>query len=203
MTETTSRIDRRRERTRQRLVEAGRTLITEKGVAGLRIQEITAEADVALGSFYNYFPTKEDLVEAVVEESLAELGAESIVGDGSEDPAVTAAAAILRVVRLAFEAPDFARLLINLNHADVLFLRAFQPYARVVVERGIAQKRFSVPDIDVSVNFVVGASLALIRGILDGEHAEGAEISHTEVSLRALGVPNDEARRISQLPLSL
>lgn len=198
VTETSSRIDRRRVRTRQRLLEAGRTMIAEKGVSGLRIQDITQAADVALGSFYNYFPTKEDLVEAVVSESLAELGAATVMEDANQDPAETASAAIKRVVRLAFEDPELARLLINLNHADSLFAHAFHPFARQVVEHGIRESRFQTPDVEVSVNLVVSSSLSLIRAILEGEFQEGVEILHTEVSLRALGVPADEARRISR-----
>jgi AcrR family transcriptional regulator len=197
----TTRVDRRRERTRQRLVDAGRSLIAEKGVAGLRIQEITEQADVALGSFYNYFPTKDDLVEAVVASSLADLGAETVIGDATQDPAMTASAAIRRVVGLAFEDPEFARLLINLNHADAVFARSFHPFAQQVVERGVASGRFQTPDIEVSVNIVVGGSLSLIRAILDGEHARGVEMPHAEVSLRALGIPSEEARKISRMKL--
>jgi AcrR family transcriptional regulator len=197
-TTTTSRVDRRRERTRQRLVQAGRSLIAQKGVAGLRIQDITEQADVALGSFYNYFPTKEDLVEAIVGESLVDLGS-AVVVDEDQDPAITTAAAIRRVVRLAFDDPDFARLLVNLNHADSLFAQSFHPFAKQVVGQGVRSKRFETPDVDVSINLVVGSSLALIRGILDGAYAEGAEIAHAEVSLRALGLPAKEARRISRL----
>lgn len=193
-----SRLDRRRERTRRRLVDAGRTVIAGKGVAGLRIQDITAEADVALGSFYTYFSTKEELVEAVVTDLLAELGAATVVDDEVQDPAVTAAAAIRRVVRLAFDDPDFARLVVNLSHADTLFARAFHPFARRVVERGLQVGRFDVPDIEAAVSLVVGGSLALIRGILDGQHADGVESVHAELSLRSLGVPADEARRISR-----
>jgi AcrR family transcriptional regulator len=196
-----TRSDRRRERTRQRLVEAGRGLIVQKGVAGLRIQEITEQADVALGSFYNYFATKEELVEAVVAESLMELGATTVPDDETQDPAVTASAAIQRVVRLAFDEPDFARLVVNLNHADTLFPSAFHPFARQVVERGVKAKRFETPDIEISVNLIVGGSLSLIRAVLDGTHEEGAEVAHAEVSLRALGIPAKEARRISRLPL--
>lgn len=195
---TTGRVDRRRERTRQRLLQAGRRLIAQKGVSGLRIQDITEQADVALGSFYNYFPTKEDLVEAVVGESLVELGAATVV-DEDQDPAVTASAAIRRVVRLAFDDPDFARLLVNLNHADSLFAHSFHPFARQVVAHGVRMKRFEAADVEVSVNLVVGGSLALIRAILDGEYSEGAEIAHAEAALRALGVPGREARRISRL----
>lgn len=205
MTETAqgSRVDRRRLRARQRLIDAARRLIAEKGVAGLRIQEITAAADVALGSFYNHFATKDDLVEAVVSGLLAELGATTVVDEEVQDPAATASAAIRRVVRLAFDDPEFARLVVNLSHADTIFARSFHPYARRVVERGVKAGRFESPDLDVSVNLVVGGSLALIRAILDGQHSEGVEMPHAEVSLRALGVPADEARAISVLPLPI
>jgi AcrR family transcriptional regulator len=68
-----TRTERQRLRTRRLLLDAGRTLIAAKGVAGLRIQDITEEADVALGSFYNYFQSKEELLEAVITESLSDL----------------------------------------------------------------------------------------------------------------------------------
>jgi AcrR family transcriptional regulator len=194
-----TRTDLRRERTRRALIDAGRTLIAEHGVAGLRIQDITAEADIALGSFYNYFPTKEELVEAVVADSLVDLGAQTVVGDESQDPAVTAAAAIRTVVRLAFDQPEFARLLVNLHHADTLFAQAFHPFARQVVERGVEQGRFRSPDLEVSVNFVVGSSLSLIRSILEGQHEDGVERIHAELSLRALGIDGDEARALTSV----
>src|ERR1700736_1862271 len=61
---------RRRAQTRQQLTEAASVLIAAKGVAGLRISEITEQADVALGSFYNHFESKEELVKAVVAETI-------------------------------------------------------------------------------------------------------------------------------------
>lgn len=196
-----TRVDRRRQRTRERILEAARGLIAEKGVAGLRIQEITDEADVALGTFYNYFENKDALVEAVVADSLSALGEATVARDAVQDPAVTASAAIRRVVRLAFEDPGFARLVVNLHNADTLFSRSFEPFARQVVEHGIAAQRFNSPDVAASVSLVVGSSMALLRGILEGEHREGVEKAHAELSLRALGIAPEEARRISRLRL--
>jgi AcrR family transcriptional regulator len=202
VTDSATRSDRRRERTRRRLTDAGRQLITEKGVAGLRIQEITECADVALGSFYNYFQSKDDLVEAVVTQSLEELAAAIVSGAGDQpDPAAVTSIAVRRFVRLAYDDPDFARLVVNLSHAETLFARAVHPTAQSVVEQGLASGRFTVPDVEVAVNLVVGSSLSLIRAILDGEHGEGAEIPHAELSLRALGVPLPEAKKISRQPL--
>lgn len=197
MTVPTNRVARRRQHARERLVAAGRTLIAEKGVSGLRIQEITDAADVALGSFYNHFASKEDLVEAVVEESLSALGAATVIDDSVQDPAITASRAIKLVISLAFSDPTFARLVVNLTHADALFARSFHPYARQVVDRGIERGRFVVADPEVAVNLVVGSSLSLIRSILDAQHAESVAQAHAELCLRALGVPAAEAADLS------
>src|SRR5271154_3776670 len=106
-----TRSERQRLRTRRLLLDAGRSLIAAKGVAGLRIQEITETADVALGSFYNYFESKEQFLEAIITESLSELAATTIgTAEDTVAPADVVALACLRIIRLAYAEPDFARL---------------------------------------------------------------------------------------------
>jgi TetR/AcrR family transcriptional regulator, transcriptional repressor for nem operon len=53
--------------TRERLVEAARTLFWKHGYASTGIARILKEADVGSGSLYYFFPTKEDLLLAVLE----------------------------------------------------------------------------------------------------------------------------------------
>lgn len=55
-----------KEEIRAALVEAGRLIFEAKGFAATTVDEITAAVGVAKGTFYNYFPTKEDLAIAVV-----------------------------------------------------------------------------------------------------------------------------------------
>ena len=69
-----TRSQRRRSRRRQRLVDAAREIIARKGLAGLTVQDVTEEADMAVGSFYTYFPNKEALIEAAIWEDLQQLG---------------------------------------------------------------------------------------------------------------------------------
>jgi AcrR family transcriptional regulator len=197
-----TRTDRRRERTRSKLTDATRVLITEKGVGGLRISEITDRADVALGSFYNYFESKEEIVDAVVEESLREL-AEAVGARATDDqdPADLVSSAIRRFVHLAYDDPAFARLVVYLNHADALFAAAVHPAARGAVELGIASGRFRGDDLNMLVTGIVGGALALMRGIVDGRVGPGAQDGYAEVALRALGVPLDEAAEIAKRPL--
>ncbi|MBN8933022.1 MAG: helix-turn-helix transcriptional regulator, partial [Rhizobium pusense] len=61
MVDEGDRNDRRRARTRRALLDAARRVIGRQGVENVTIQEITDEADVGFGSFYNHFATKEDL----------------------------------------------------------------------------------------------------------------------------------------------
>ena len=53
--------------TRERLVEAARTLFWKHGYASTGIAQILKETDIGSGSLYYFFPTKEDLLLAVLE----------------------------------------------------------------------------------------------------------------------------------------
>ena len=73
---------RRRAETRARLLEAARATFARQGIDATRINEITDEADVGFGSFYNYFESKDAIVAAVVEETVEAAG-RAIDYDGS------------------------------------------------------------------------------------------------------------------------
>jgi AcrR family transcriptional regulator len=193
-----TRRSRRKERTRHALLEAGRKLIGESGVAGLRIQEVTELADIGLGSFYSYFVGKEDFVQAVVSDSLETLATTLAQDQTGNDPALITAEGAYRSIRLAFEQPEFAQLLVSLDHSDEVFSEAMNPQARRVVARGIAEGRFDVPDIDVAVNYIVAGSLALIRRALRGDTKRGAERAHAELALRTLGLDPAEAKAVAR-----
>src|SRR5690348_10045964 len=57
-----SRRERKRVETQQKLIGAAISLISEKGLFDVKVEEITERADVGKGTFFNYFPTKEHLL---------------------------------------------------------------------------------------------------------------------------------------------
>lgn len=66
-------IDARRDRALdpiQRILEASRTLAVEQGRTSFTVQQIAERAGVALQTFYRYFPSKDDCLLAVFEESM-------------------------------------------------------------------------------------------------------------------------------------
>ena len=57
-----TRWDRRRERTHGRLLDAAEHLFRTRGFDATTVEEIAAAADVAKGTFFNYFSSKETLL---------------------------------------------------------------------------------------------------------------------------------------------
>ncbi|MEY2478814.1 MAG: hypothetical protein QOG87_4129 [Actinomycetota bacterium] len=73
-----------KEAVRDRLLEATRRCLTRRGYEGTTVRDIAAEASVSIGTLYNYFASKEDLIEALSEHVLgADLTA---LGTGPPDP---------------------------------------------------------------------------------------------------------------------
>lgn len=195
---TSPRSLRQQQRTRRQLLDAGRNLIAAKGVAGLRVQEVTELADVALGTFYNYFPSKTELLEAITLETLSDLASFTVDTDGPEsDPADVVALACLRVVGLATHDPELARLVVNIAHSAALFGQAVHPHARTAVDRGVSTGRFHVPDMEILLTTIIGGAFALLREVLDGRHDDRAPESFTRCALATLGIRPDEAAIIT------
>ncbi len=69
MTEVTQgRRERKKEETRRRITLSALELFHEKGFDATTVDEITERADVAKGTFFNYFPRKEAVLEALSQE---------------------------------------------------------------------------------------------------------------------------------------
>jgi AcrR family transcriptional regulator len=56
---------------RRRILDAALACLERNGYQDVTTRELLAEAGLSTGTFYNYFPSKEDLYEALAEEALA------------------------------------------------------------------------------------------------------------------------------------
>jgi AcrR family transcriptional regulator len=68
--------------TRERILEATRTLLAESGIDGITLKRITAAAEVGVGSFYNLFDSKEAAVFEVIRQALDAVDPHPGRGDG-------------------------------------------------------------------------------------------------------------------------
>ena len=197
-----ARRTRRKQATRQALLDAARRLFAAQGVESTRINEITEEADVGFGSFYNHFSSKDEIAEAVLAEAVAAQGAAvTALTRELEDPAEVVSVAHRYFVGLARSDPDWAWLLIRLDMSHELMLAALGPFARRDLARGIESGRFRVADKRTALFAAGGALLAVMRSVLDGQAPKNADRYHAEGMLRLFGLSAAEAAVVAARPM--
>jgi len=193
---------RRREQTRAKLLDAARALFARQGVDNTRINEITDEADVGFGSFYNHFDSKEAIVEAVLADTVAAQGAAvDAITSELDDPAEVIAAAHRYFVGLARTDDEWAWLLVRMDVSHNVVFGALRPFARRDLRRGIRAGRLQVPNERTALDAAGGALLAVMRSVLDGEAPKDADVYHAEGILRLFGLTGADAAEVARRPL--
>src|ERR1700739_2893374 len=91
----TENVARRLAERRQAIVEAPQALAAEGGMAAVQIAPVAARAGIAAGTVYRYFPSKTELVAAVMTAiSERELAAVRAAADAAPGPLSALAAAV-------------------------------------------------------------------------------------------------------------
>ncbi len=74
----TSRTERKKEDTKQKIINVGMRLIRDQGLEATTMEQIAAEVDIAKGTLYNYFPVKEAILDEFIKRRFIEQSAECI-----------------------------------------------------------------------------------------------------------------------------
>ncbi|MGV9543079.1 TetR/AcrR family transcriptional regulator [Nocardia beijingensis] len=200
---TRNRTDRRRERTRNALLAAARTFLSE-GRAAVSIQEITDAADVGFGTFYNHFQSKEQLFDEAVRSALQVY---SELRDGIvalyDDPAEVFAVSFRMTGRLQRRIPEMVRVVLNSGMAVMLRDEGLAPRARRDIIAAQEAGRFEPMDPQLAVMAAGGSLLGLLQ-LLDADPHADAEALSDEMTyrmLRMFGMPKRTAQRLSSGPL--
>ncbi|MCK9248005.1 MAG: TetR/AcrR family transcriptional regulator [Solirubrobacteraceae bacterium] len=197
-----TRVARRRAATRRRLLAAARSEIARNGVDGLRLRDVIDAAGVGFGSLYSHFDDRQAVVEAVFTDTVENVARATIAVAAEEpDPARAVAVAQQGFVGLAFEEPEIARLIVRLDHADALFADVTAGLSRPILERGVAEGRFTIDDVDAMLTFMVGGTLATVRAILTDRLPPTARVSAARILLQALGLSARDAAEVAARPL--
>ncbi|GLZ09793.1 TetR family transcriptional regulator [Actinomadura sp. NBRC 104425] len=199
-----SRLDRRKARTRQALINAARAFLAEHGTAEVSIQQITDAADVGFGSFYNHFSGKDELFSAAIADVLEEHG--RLMDErtaGLDDPAEVFAASWRLTARLVHTHPQMARILAR---TGLSYLDSDHGIARRAlrdIRRATEAGRFHVDKPYVALAAAGGSLLGLLHlwlehpGLID----DAACDELAEQVLRMFGMSREAAHAIAHRPL--
>lgn len=197
------RQEQRRARTRARLLKAAHKLMSERGVTEVNITDITDEADLGTGTFYNYFSSRDEIFEVVAEESL------NYVGDALDrsvsplaDPAEVWSGSLRHLVCYALTEQVWGWFFVRMGPTHPVLLRSFGHRARRDLERGRAEGRFQIDDVDLAVACTFGALIAAVQhGLTSPEDVAVHASRFAKAMLRMAGVAPEEATHIAELPL--
>jgi AcrR family transcriptional regulator len=184
---------KKKARTRALLLDTALEVLAEQG-EGFSVTDIVARAGVAHGTFYNYFPDREQLVDALVPH-VVERFAEQMAGEVTEtDPAARFAQISARALEAATDDQRAVRVALRLDALQRgLLVAGPLAHLRQDLVDGHARGRFRGPIDDGTLDVVLGALLLAGRRIADGETAPSYRRRVVERLLLALGVDADDA----------
>lgn len=205
---TGGRVARRQARNRRALIEAGRRIMSAKGIDAATMLEIAEAADVGAGTVYNYFRSKEDLALAVLEELMHELALQiEAVTDTFTDPAQVYAFGIRTVIETATSDQRWRELLHRSEVIANAMVNKMGPFAIRDLKRATEAGRFRVVDAQLTwrmaAHAIMGVALSVTQGTLPR-----SVLDETVISLLCMtGLARDEAidlatRERPSLPLS-
>jgi AcrR family transcriptional regulator len=211
---------RRRRETRTRLLSAALRLMADRGMDAVAVNEITEQADVGFGSFYNHFESKEAIYSALIEQFFEEFG--DALDDalaGVTDPAEVIAASVRHTLQRARQDGTWARFLLREGLSGRVLTGGLGARLLRDIHKGIGAGRFKADDALMTFLMLSGSALAALavdvqyrdegvatlpaqlRRTLKLPCADLPERAATSM-LRILGIPDAEARRIARRRLA-
>lgn len=194
---------RKRERTRGEIVTAAERLVAARGLDALSIDEITAAADVAKGTFYTHFTDKEDLAAAIGRQIRLELEDRiTKLNQGVKDARLRMANGLSTVLFYAIQHPIRARALMRLIPGSVNPETPINAGIRSDIQLGLKTKVFWAASVNAAVVVTLGAVMSAAMRLSETVHAvpEPFEFA-TDVIATALvaqGVKQADAVRLAK-----
>jgi AcrR family transcriptional regulator len=191
-----------RARTRALLLDAAVRVFARKGAGAAAIHEIAAEAGVANGTFYNYFRTREELLEAT-SLRLAERLHADVAASRTDvaDPAERVAIGCRRFVLQAMSDPVWGAAILRTWHSTSAPSAHGAEPLLADLRAGRHRGRLRYASETAALDLVQGTVLAGMRSVLEGRAGEEHAAAVASLVLRGLAVPAADVERIVARPL--
>lgn len=159
---------------REQILAAASEVFAEKGYHSASISEVIVRAGIARGTFYLYFTSKHNVLEAILDNVLSTLRARIMpieVGPEARPPNVQLHENIRRVLSFATEEPMLTRLVLEhgLSPDDEVAGRVtrFWDHVAEMIESSLTQGMELQMVRQCDVRLVARASLGAIRGVVE------------------------------------
>lgn len=189
----------------RRIHQAALRLFAEKGVSQVNISDLAQEAGVARGTIYNNVDSVEQLFRQVASQLSKEMHQRvSRSFDGVDDPAHRLANGIRFFIRRTHEEPQWGIFLSRFAMSDSSLREMFYSQATLDLMNGLRIGRYQVRQEQMvsAISLISGSTLAAMFLVIEGLKTwreAGSDVA--ELILRALGLPDKEARSLATTEL--
>ena len=193
---------RKAEQTRRRILEAAQKQMAIGGPESITIQSVTEGADIGQGTFYNYFKSRDELVDAVIRDVVENLGRrlDALTRD-MKDAAEIYSFSLRHLMHTAVSDPVWGWFMVRLGIAQEGLLEALGPRASRDIKIGVDSGRFILDDVSLASAMTFGSLLAVMHDYLDGNRKTDPSSSYAAMLLRMVGISPAEAEEIAHRPL--
>jgi AcrR family transcriptional regulator len=164
--------DRRARRTRTLVNDALTDLILERGYDRVTVQDILDRADIGRSTFYNHYPSKDDLLLRRLEEVEADVEARISSGvHQNQGPDSSLMSPLLPLFEHADENRPLCRAMLASGRATTLTVRSGRTFLHDVLVAHL-RDRSGVSDtecLDVAVDFALNAMIGVLTQWLESE----------------------------------
>lgn len=205
----TAHIARKQAARHQAIVAAARAMATEGGMAALQVAAVAERAGIATGTVYRYFPSKAELVTALVGATAErEITAIRKAGKAAPGPLSALAAAIATFATRALRQRKLAWAMIadpaeaEVEAVRIAFRRALAEEFQSRIAAAMQAGHLPAQDVRLAAAALVGALVEALIGPLAAESEDDPARLRDAVqavallSLRALGVVDARARGV-------
>jgi AcrR family transcriptional regulator len=198
-----SRVERKRQEARARIIEAAGRLFAARGVDAVTIGDITSAADVGHGTFYLHFKSKHEVLLPIMVAAAATLD-ERVQGHlgADADPAEVLATSSRYIGRVVVRSDLWRWFLSHSGLPSEAMRQAFGAFTNRDFKAGIDSGRFSTPDPRTAATFSFGGYLSVLLACFDAAEPEPIIDQAAETMLRVLGVDAREAAEIAGRDIS-
>ncbi|MCW2861595.1 MAG: transcriptional regulator [Actinoallomurus sp.] len=175
VTPTAGRRERKKQRTRESLVDAAFRLFQEKGFEATTVEEIADAVDVSSRTFFRYFASKEDVVLTYQEEQFTTM-LEELAARPKAEPVMTAlrnaAVSVLRACEdgdYGFDPERFGCIQQMMESSPAVFGRSLEHGQKKQAEitRVIAERMDVDPTVDLRPHVAAGLSNCAFRSAFE------------------------------------
>lgn len=193
---------KKRERTRRGLVDAALRLLARKEVGEIALLEVAAEAEVSNGTIYNYFRTRDEVLEAVgitladeFSDAIATLSAD--IHSGAQRLSI----GVRMFIRRAADDHQWANALLRIIHLDQAMRSRLAEHVLEDLREGHREGALTFEDESIALDMVVACTTGAMRAVIEGRAVAEHDRRVAEMILKALGATPARAKKIASLPL--